>query len=484
MKIYISCFLLSTSVANSQTATGGNLSECRNGGCALGEYCIGNSFLKEVDDDGEYGCSKCSGNRDWYPCNFETTCYCNADGAPRIPPAPRSGLNVNTELDVCQDILTESVFNSIVQPKSEEGKQLFTYVGLCEAISNYNQYHDEKFAQMGTKTQVRQELAAFLAHAAVETKDFSLVREEMYCVNPISDSDGNTYCYPCKEQYYNEQTKTCSQSYFADEQSYNEYCDLTRQNNQGCSCTAAGVEMTQVPTINDSRDGSTDGYVLANDMFFSRGAFDTSWNYGYMGVGISIKGDPQFFCEQPDLLSTNPQYAWQAGIYKWMEYSPKEFGSTAHKQVLKGNFGGTNDVLNGSLECPSSMNISEKHWQMVRDRIAQVCRTGSSLGVWLELNSCENPYDNDCPKCDGLEEIYESCQQDGSCPFCNNWANNLPEMTPTISPATIKPPTFDEWGKYWGSPTGGRNGAMTRTHAWYRVLSLSVLFAFGVYLLE
>ena len=126
MKIYISCFLLSTSVANSQTATGGNLSECRNGGCALGEYCIGNSFLKEVDDDGEYGCSKCSGNRDWYPCNFETTCYCNADGAPRIPPAPRSGLNVNTELDVCQDILTESVFNSIVQPKSEEGKQLFT----------------------------------------------------------------------------------------------------------------------------------------------------------------------------------------------------------------------------------------------------------------------------------------------------------------------------------------------------------------------
>ena len=65
-----------------------------------------------------------------------------------------------------------------------------------------------------------------------------------------------------------------------------------------------------------------------------------AWNYDYMGVGIAIKGDPQFFCEQPDLLSTAPQYAWQAGIYKWMEYMPYEFGSTAHKQALKGNYGG------------------------------------------------------------------------------------------------------------------------------------------------
>ena len=483
MKISIGAlFLLSTtSTTNVQAATGGNLSECgsKNGGCQLGEYCVGNPFLKEVEDSGEYGCNKCNGSRDFWPCNFETLCYCNSPDNPKIPPAPKSGETVNTQLDACRDVLTEDIFNAIVQPTSEEGKKLFTYSGLCDAISNYNEYHDEKFAQMGSVTQIRQELSAFLAHAAVETNNFSDVREEHHCVNPITDTLGNTYCMPCKEQFYNKETKTCTQPYFADKQSYFEYCDLSRQGNQGCSCTVNGVKMADVPLLNDS-NGPAVGYVLANDMYFSRGAFANSWNYDYMGVGISIKGDPQFFCEQPDLLSTTPQYAWQAGIYKWMEYMPYEFGSTAHKQALKGNYGGTIDILHGPLECPSSINISEKHMKMVRDRVSQICSTGSALGVMLEWNKCENPYDNDCQKCDGLEEVVFSCQQDGSCPACNDWADNLVSLAPTVTPATVKPPTFEEWGKYWGGTEPTRNGAKNLR---YSIAALPASFAFVAYLI-
>mmetsp|Transcript_3021 Transcript_3021/g.4977 ORF Transcript_3021/g.4977 Transcript_3021/m.4977 type:complete len:514 (-) Transcript_3021:51-1592(-) len=486
MKFYTGTFLLLLSIsATANAQTGGALSECANGGCRLGEYCVGNSFLKDVDDTGEYGCAKCNGNRDWWPCNFETTCFCHAEGAPRIPPAPRSGVNVNTALDACRDVLTEDIFNNIVQPNSEEGKQLFTYAGLCDAIANYNQYHDEKFAQMGTISQVRQELSAFLSHASVETDGFSVTREEHHCVNPITGLDGNVYCMPCKEQFYSKETKTCTQSYFVNEQTYNEYCDLSRQNNQGCSCTVAGVSMANVPLQNDARAPAI-GYVRADDMFFRRGSFDTSFNYGYMGAGIAIKGDAQYFCEQPDLLATNPQYAWQSGIYKWMEYQPYEFASTAHKQVLKGNFGGTINILNGPLECPSSMNISEKHFQMVRDRVREVCRVGSSLGVMLELNSCENPYERDCQTCDGIEEIYYSCQQDGSCPDCIGWGENLASTAPTITPAIIKPPTFEEWGKYWGpsSQTGTRNGATSSysSPVWYTMTSLVVVMS--AYLME
>ena len=84
--------------------------------------------------------------------------------------------------------------------------------------------------------------------------------------------------------------------------------------------------------------------------------------------------------------------------------------------------------------------------KMVLDRVSQICSTGSAFGVMLEWNKCENPYDSDCQKCDGLEEVVFSCQQDGSCPACNDWADNLVSLAPTVTPATVKPPTFE--GEY------------------------------------
>ena len=91
------------------------------------------------------------------------------------------------------------------------GRALYTYQGLCDAIMAYNMYHDEKFANMGDEMQIRAELAAFLAHVAVDTRGFSVVREEMHCVNPITGTDGNVYCMPCREENYDASTRTCTQ---------------------------------------------------------------------------------------------------------------------------------------------------------------------------------------------------------------------------------------------------------------------------------
>ena len=146
-------------------ATGGNLSNCR-GGCPGGEACVGNPFSQPVSDS---ECGGCGRGQYWWPCNFEvcklslpnihwliylkydtfhrfqTLCFCASteEGAPRVPPAPASKLSVNQELDICADVLTEDVFNSIVQPTSDEGRALFSYSGLCIAIDNYNRWDDK-----------------------------------------------------------------------------------------------------------------------------------------------------------------------------------------------------------------------------------------------------------------------------------------------------------------------------------------------------
>jgi len=104
----------------------------------------------------------------------------------------------------------------------------------------------------------------------------------------------------------------------------------------------------------------------------------------------------------------------------------------------------------------------------------------------LELNQCDNPYDQDCQKCDGLEEIYFACQQDGSCPECNGWGDNILSTAPTVTPAIVKSPTFEDWGKYWGpsSQTGSRSGAKSlhSSPVWYSMFALAV--SFGAYLIE
>eukprot|EP00581_Thalassiosira_minuscula_P004316 CAMPEP_0183747744 /NCGR_PEP_ID=MMETSP0737-20130205/67411_1 /TAXON_ID=385413 /ORGANISM="Thalassiosira miniscula, Strain CCMP1093" /LENGTH=967 /DNA_ID=CAMNT_0025983461 /DNA_START=817 /DNA_END=3721 /DNA_ORIENTATION=- len=381
------------------------------------------------------------------------------EGAPRVPPAPKSRLQVNEALDPCNDILTEQIFNAIVEPASEEGKALYTYKGLCDAIALYNSYHDEKFAKMGDEEQIRAELAAFLAHTAVDTYGYSVTREISHCVDPITGSDGQVYCKPCKEQYYNPETKTCSQSYFESEESYGEKCDLTRQVPQGCRCDKESVKQVDVPVPVNAGNIDTVGYIPASDAYFARGTIPISWNYGYYGASLALAGNSDLLCDNPDLVATNPQYAWGSGIHIWME---KMFygttGSTAHRQVLNGgNFGGTVQVLYGTLECPSNQWESAIHVDMVHDRVAEICKSGTLLGVYLEMDKCDTK--TDCLKCEGLKEIYDSCHENGSCPYCPTWTQFVKSDAPTVTPLRIESPTFENWNHH------SRSAADTGEHA-------------------
>ncbi|KAL7533098.1 hypothetical protein ACHAXR_008567 [Thalassiosira sp. AJA248-18] len=471
-------FLLTVSPSLLHAQTGGNLSNCK-GGCEMGELCIGNPFSQPVDDK---ECNTCAAGRYWWPCNFETLCYCNSveEGAPRVPPAPKSKLKVLDSPSPCMSILTQDVFNSIVQPTSEEGRALYTYAGLCNAIVQYNTYHDEKFAGMGTELEVRSELAAFLAHTAVDTHGYAVTREEFHCVDPITGADGKVYCKPCKEEHYNSQTKTCSQNYFESEDSYKEYCDKTRQFPQGCACNMDSVREVTVPLVSEvdaegnivSRD--TGGYIAASMAYFTRGAIQTNWNYDYYGASVSMTGSPNLLCENPDMVSTDPQYAWGAGIYKWME--KMNFGSTgvtAHQQALKGNFGGTIEILYGELECPANEWASVKHVDMVQDRVSQVCKAGAALGVYLEMDKCDPP--SGCLQCDGLKEIYETCLEDGSCPDCATWTQFLRSVAPTVTPIRVESPSWDDWSTTYGT----RSGAVGARLSYWPAVSLVCLVLFS-----
>jgi hypothetical protein len=459
--------------------TGGNLSNCK-GGCGSGESCIGNPFSQPVPDD---ECSGCAGGKYWWPCNFETLCYCGPaeEGSPRFPPAPKSELQMN-DIDVCASVLTKEVFlksttsfgNGTTTPTSGGG--LFTYEGLCDAIMQYNANHDEKFANAGDEMQVRAELAAFLAHAYVDTNGYARTREDMHCVDPITDDEtGLVYCRPCKEENYDVSTGTCSGDYLASEDSYMEYCDSTRQSPQGCDCPAdSGVLAATVQS-------SVTNYVSASDMYFARGAILNSWNYDYYGASQALTGDGNTLCENPDLLSTNSQMAWGAGIYKWMEKMKfGTTGSTAHKQVVRGNFGGTVEVLYGELECPASEWNNVDHMTMVRDRVSRICTTGSALGVWLDMDECEDTT-TDCLTCEGLKDIFAACQLDGTCPDCSTWADHVIFVSdaPSVTPVRIQPP--EDWGN-WGGSASSSTAFIAGASSWFS-LTLAILALFHLSLM-
>jgi hypothetical protein len=439
--------LFATTITSIHSA---NLSNCRRG-CQTGERCVGNSFSQPVTDE---QCYKCGGGQDTWPCSFETLCYCSSvqEGTPRIPPAPSSGFKANDELLPCGELLTEDVFNAIVQPESEEGRALFTYNGLCAAIIQYNGYHDEKFAAMGTEEQMRAELAAFLAHAASDTQTFSVTREQQHCVDPLTGPDGKIYCKPCREENYNKQTKTCSQPYTATDGTYKEYCDVTRQGDSGCNCP----NVTEVDPSFLASTGANDtvGYVAASDMFIERGAIASQWNYDYLGGSLSLYGDKQL-CDDPDQVATNPEWAWGIGITHWMDHMQfGTTGSTAHQQIMKGNFGGTVEVLYGDLECPANEWGSLLHAERVKDRVAQICKTGSALGVYVEMNKCDIP--TGCLSCDGISDIYDSCQQDGTCPACATWTDFVRSSAPTVVPLRVQPPSWEDWSNSnYNSRSGG-----------------------------
>lgn len=412
-------------------------------------------------------------NDHFHFCN-KTLCFCAStdEGAPRVPPAPSSKLQVNEEIDPCTDVLTEDVFNSIVQPATDEGRALFSYSGLCIAIDIYNRYHDEKFAMMGTEEQIRAELASFLAHAAADTYGFSVYRDGQHCTNPITGSDGKVYCSPCKEEHYDKESNTCSEPWIVSDTSYEEFCDSTRTGEQGCDCK--NVTIASVPGYTDAI-----GYIAASDAFFPRGSIITQWNYDYLGSSLSLTGDKEILCNNPDLIATDSQYAWGAGIVKYME--KMQFGTTgetAHKQVMKGNFGGSVEVLYGDLECPASEWESLAHVDLVKVRVSEVCKAGAALGVYVEMASCDTP--SNCVQCEGLKELYDSCKQDGSCPYCETWTQFVRSSAPTVTPIRVESPSWEDWAA--NQPPRTSSADIFLASSWLPQLTILSVFAISLML--
>ena len=266
---------------------------------------------------------------------------------------------------------------------------------------------------------------------------FSVDRDEQHCTNPISGTDGRVYCLPCKEQHYNKETKTCSEPWIVSGTNYEEFCDTTRTGVQGCNCK--NVTMANVPGYTNAI-----GYIAASDAYISRGSIATEWNYDYLGTSLSLTGVPDILCENPDLVATDSQYAWGSGIYKYME--KMQFGTTgetAHKQVMKGNFGGSVEVLYGDLECPSSEWGSLEHVDLVKTRVSEVCKSGAALGIYVEIDKCDTP--TNCVTCEGLKDIYDSCRDDGSCPHCETWTQFVKSSAPTVTPIIVESPSWEDW---------------------------------------
>lgn len=77
-----------------------------------------------------------------------------------------------SHIDPC-DILTEEVFKTL----APQAVAPYTYAGFCEAVTHYNADHpSEGVFNMGTETNQRMELAAFLGNALHESDEFKAGR--------------------------------------------------------------------------------------------------------------------------------------------------------------------------------------------------------------------------------------------------------------------------------------------------------------------
>ena len=96
-------------------------------------------------------------------------------------------------------------------------------------------------------------------------------------------------------------------------------------------------------------------------------------------------------------------------------------GLTSHVSILKGNFGGALDIINGGSECPVKEDDAF-YSEAVVNRLDHYCNAAQVLGVpkLLELGGC-----------DGLQDVFNSCMANGGCPRCKYWD---PDAVHTASP--------------------------------------------------
>merc|ERR1719221_158624 len=183
---------------------------------------------------------------------------------------------------------------------------------------------------------------------------------------------------------------------------YMGYCDKVKGPPESCEC-------------DDELEGGSDnleGYIPANRSYFGRGAIQLSWNYNYRMASDALTGDRDTFCSNPDLVASEPEYAWGAGVFFWMETLKEE--TTCHKKALEGDFGGTLEVINGELECPPGSG--SYHEGAIKTRLGRYCKAASAMGMerLLKLDGCED-----------LEGSMKDCLTGGDCPDCARYSEQF-----------------------------------------------------------
>jgi chitinase len=370
------------------------------GGCKnSNEKCVGNqNHPQGVDDE---TCKACDEGQTFWPCDVNGLCFCWDPDTPRIPPAPASGRAQLSEERPCE-YFTEDIFNLL----APEAQFPYTYEGFCLAVDHYNDGHAEKIFMMGTEDERKKELAAFLGHTLHESDEWKAAREYLMCADN-KEVDGETFCKPCTTDEFDWDNFKCTGVGLAGGGlTFNGYCDFVIQPPLACPC-------------NDTLFGDEEGYVSAKNVFFGRGAIQTSWNYNYRAASEALAGDASLFCDNPDLVATEPEYAWGAGVFFWMENLKEE--TTCHIESLRSHdFGGTLNNINGGLECPAYHG--GWHGEAIKLRLNRYCKSSAALGLDSIM-----VFDG----CKGLNTSFAECLGDGTCPDCDQFSDGTQPIAPT-----------------------------------------------------
>lgn len=412
-------------------------------GCIGGtKKCIGDTTIQMLEDDDCVPCLKKSGKWTW-PCNVEGLCWCWDSSKPKYKPALTSGLE--PALTKPCDIFTEEMFDKI----APNAVHPYTYEGLCDTIEMLNERYDEKIFMMGTLQQQKQEWAAFLGHTTHESAQYTASREALVCARTVEKNAG-TFCKPCDNNNFDWENRYCEVSLVANGQFYEDYCDKIVTPPYGCVCGPT----TEVDSENLS------GLINPNAVFFGRGAIQLSWNSNYIKASYVLADSADTLCTQPDLVATEPKYAWGTALWFWMFSTPSPGEQTnCHIKALEGSFGSTLRIINGGLECPP--DAYGYHAEAVVTRLRYYCIAATVMEVRLmDFNGCE-----------GLGDAFERCVQTGFCPECNDHHGN-PTMEPSLAPAPRMPtPKPTEWGSW-----RGEDWLTTMTRGNSAVKSVSSLF--------
>lgn len=408
-------------------------------GCIGGDKkCIGDTSIQALSDDDCVPCLKKSGKWTW-PCNVEGLCWCWDSSKPKYKPAMSSGLE--PALTNPCDVFTEAMFNKI----APNAVHPYTYEGLCETIDMLNERYDEKIFMMGTLQQQKSEWAAFLGHTTHESAQYTAAREALVCARTTEKGSG-TYCKPCDNANFDWENRYCEVSKVANGQFYEDYCDKIITPPHGCVCG---------PTTEVDQEALA-GLMNPNFAYFGRGAIQISWNANYIKASQVLAESADTLCSQPDLVATEPKYAWGTALWFWMFSNPPGEQTTSHIKALEGSFGSTLRIINGGLECPA--DPYGYHAEAVVTRLRYYCIAASVMGVrLLDLGGCE-----------GLGDAFHRCVTTGYCPECNDHYGN-PTMEPSMAPAprVPTPRPIDQWGSWrdedWASSMIRGNTAAEKT---------------------